>query len=152
MTLLADPPVASEPTADDKVQNILCRLEHGEKLIQGQLKQGDNFCILGLFADESGLGYWGDAVSTHYYYMDGEHPACSDLPLGVMNYYNMRTCYGDFDPDDLTPELRDRLVGIVEDPETETSLMDINDADDVDPEVIKQLLIDIIKSRAIFSN
>ena len=41
-----------------KLQNVLNRLENGEKLISGELRRGDNFCIMGMLADESGLGEW----------------------------------------------------------------------------------------------
>ena len=44
-----------EPSAQDKIQRVLYRLDHGEQLSRGQLKQDDNFCVLGLFADEYGI-------------------------------------------------------------------------------------------------
>ena len=57
-TLTAPSTVDYEPTVSDRIQRVLYRLENGEQLTNRQLYNGDNFCALGLFADESGLGYW----------------------------------------------------------------------------------------------
>ena len=47
-----------EPSIADKIQRVLYRLDHGEELTKGCLRRRDNFCVMGLFTDESGLGEW----------------------------------------------------------------------------------------------
>ena len=47
-----------EPSAAVRIQRVLYRLDSGEQLASGYLKHRDNFCVLGLFADESGMGDW----------------------------------------------------------------------------------------------
>ena len=67
-----------EPTAEDKFLRVLYRLEHGEKLIQGVLTDGFNFCVVGLLQEESQLGEWQDI----FYSKDVED---------VFKYYGIRT-------------------------------------------------------------
>ena len=86
-----------EPTVQDKIQRILYRLEHGEKLISKRLKIGDNFCVLGLFADESGLVEWSTPYQRHremykhnYLYYE------VDLSPDLVEYYNLIDAAGTF--------------------------------------------------------
>ena len=85
-----------EPTVNDKILRILYRLDHGEELIHGRLKEDDGkFCVLGLFADESGIGEWLALPSGYAYKADGLVKA--SLTGILMDYYNLRSETGVFD-------------------------------------------------------
>ena len=81
-----------EPTAADKIQRVLYRLDHGEKLIAHQFRNGDNFCVLGLFADESGLGEWYLDVMNRYRYLN----CTAALDYEIAAYYSIRTLSAGF--------------------------------------------------------
>ena len=61
------------PSVSDRIQRILYRLDSGEWLIGGKLKSRDQFCVIGLFADESGLGEWrwDEPNGIECYFIDG---------------------------------------------------------------------------------
>ena len=103
MTLVAEPIVSLSPIVQDKIDNIIRRLESGERLIKGSLRRGDNFCVLGLFADESGLGQWAD--NTYIIY----NPVlCMRNALGgdLTKFYKLATDFGVFHRKDLPPEIQ----------------------------------------------
>ena len=94
-----------EPTVADRIQRVLYRLDHGEQLTHNALKSDDNFCVLGLFADESGIGGWeGDA------YVVGNESNAKTLGIILTNYYGFHTCGGSFNVCDLSENLRQTLV------------------------------------------
>lgn len=138
-----------EPSVDDKIQRILYRLESGERLIHGSLKRGSNFCVLGLFADESGLGEWDGAM-----YRESSGTGVSILNLNIYKYYNLHNQSGMFNISDLPVELMN-LVDVFQPYEDDTfSLMGINDSVGVHEDHninVNQLLADIIRSGAIFN-
>ena len=85
-----------EPTVQDKIQRIIYRLEHGEKLVSGKLYDGKNFCVLGLFADESGVGHWQESRYDDdvYRYRTDNHFLVTSLDNSeLMDYYDFRTFY-----------------------------------------------------------
>lgn len=60
-----------EPTAQDRIQRVLYRLDSGEQLVKGRLRINDNFCVLGMFLDEFPGGHWNNyrnALSGDSYY------------------------------------------------------------------------------------
>lgn len=92
-TLIKETETTYEPTAYDKIQRVIYRLEHGEELISGRLYDGDNFCVLGLFADESGLGHW--EASEHcdgvFRYRINGFPLVTSLHVPeLIAYYDIR--------------------------------------------------------------
>ena len=118
MTTLAEirETVTYEPTVNDKIQRIIYRLEHGEQLISGCLRKEDNFCILGLFADESGLGDWGaisnDWGESSYYVGDSGNGGKASVSLcdSLVEYYNLRSPCAAFNIDLLPEDLRIKLT------------------------------------------
>ena len=104
--------VTYEPNVADKIQRVLYRLDHGEQLISGLLKYEDNFCVLGLFADESGLGKWVPKYNLHietYSSNDGLIRSSAILCVFVADYYNLRTCTGRFNVNSLPEHLQVKL-------------------------------------------
>ena len=84
-----------EPTVQDKIQRIIYRLEHGEQLCGTVLRNGDNFCVLGLFADESGLGRWIDAYTGVYEYCINDQSLLTILNnREILDYYDFDLPYG----------------------------------------------------------
>ena len=141
--------VQYEPSASDKIQKILYRLDQGEVLNQNHLKNYEtgNFCVLGLFADESGLGHWGEDAS---YIVDNER-SHKILSMDLVNYYGLNSEAGIFAVIDLPHELQSELFGsITKDPGVYCSLSRINDSDFVDKDAKNRLLASIIRSGAIF--
>ena len=82
--------VSYEPSAKDKILRVLYRLEHGEQLCHGILYNGNNFCVLGLFADESGLGSWvHDDKGEFYEYTIGDNKVITSLAITeLIEYYD----------------------------------------------------------------
>ena len=138
-----------EPSVADKIQRILYRLDHGEELTGGRLYDGSNFCVLGLFADESGLGQW-DVFSNSY--VVGSDSCRSTLNYAVVEYYHLRNTDGAFFvdslPEHIKDELRDKLgytvcLGLMQ-------ISGIND-DLVDKGInSNKILADIIRSGVLF--
>ena len=121
--------VEYEPSVADKIQRIIYRLEHGEELSIGSLYDGQNFCVLGLFADESGLGEWtpvtqythrhSNSIITEYVYNVGELDirllSPSSPPEAVTEYYNLKAdpTGVNFNTNDLPLLLRKELTDLI---------------------------------------
>ena len=144
-----------EPTVDDRIQRVLYRLEHGETLINNTLFNGENYCILGLFAEESGIGNWELNRDMYMYFVPETNESLgSALPSSVRSYYNFITNYGDFYVGDLPTDVIEQLEFFIGYIGPEFSLMEINDIIlgtncDVN---LNELLAKIIRSGAIFGN
>ena len=148
-------------SAEGKIQNIITRLENGEELISDGLRLDDNFCILGLFADESDLGYWSGTADGKYkgYVVNISSNYIKlynyELPDMVADYYGLINAAGAFRLDDLTEELRDKIdqLDILSCGEY-LSIAEVNDhLIKYETEAnVNQILIDIIKSGVIFKN
>ena len=146
-----------EPSVQDKVLRIIYRLENGEQLITSYLHdpKEDKFCVLGLFADESGLGKW---VGASYVAGDGTHQLLA-LSNEVYQYYGLSNNAGNFDINDLPNDVRNRVNclhydwsgNIVLDYLRTLTMYYINDiGHSTRYPYINQLLADIIRSGAIF--
>ena len=138
------------PSVQDRIKRILYRLDHGEQLISGALKHEDNFCVLGLFADESGLGFWNE----HDCYVIGYEISQSTVLLSILkDYYDLISANAIFKVSDLSKTVYDVLISY--DPtvnqRTEICLSEINDllVENEDP-TTNFLLADIIRSGVIF--
>ena len=133
MTTTLDRPVDSEISNDDaqsKIARVLARLDRNEKLTRRTLKHGDRFCILGLFADESGLGKWGriDKIRVSgyrdiSYYKIGERMGSSQLDKDLVQYYRMYNANGHLDISRVPAELMRFLYDI----KSDYNLASIND-------------------------
>lgn len=161
------------PSVADRIQRVLYRLEHGEKLGSLDLYDGQNFCVLGIFADESGLGDWQydshslvaigrDRFSFHLHDIDLIGNG-SLLHSAVTKLYGLKTDTGLFELADLPDDLRKQVVCLYnktrvnnnvfsKDPKV-WSIASLNDACLVhDPESTNQLLAKIIRSGVIFNS
>lgn len=153
MTMLTEIKETYEPTVQDKIQRILYRLDHGETLIKNALYNGENYCILGLFAEESGLGEWNrnEGESFRYHIPGCKEHSTHALTLSIKDYYGFASCYGDFYVGDLPEYVRNRLQSVINfEIGPEISLMEINDIAQDTPDNIALLMSDIIKSGAVF--
>ena len=162
-----------EPTVQDRIQRVLYRLDHGEQLGQKDLYDGQNFCVMGLFADESGLGEWNhrtignDIVGNKIQYTYKPHDtnylsSTSLLPFPVRQYYGFNTATGMFKFSDISDDLRDRIVYIYREffgryanksatPANIYSLTGLNDVGvRLGDASINQVLADLIRSGAAF--
>ena len=164
-----------EPSVDDKIQRILYRLEHGEVLISRNLRVKDNFCVLGLFADESGLGEWypfaelfdtdADEMGTYFYEINSERDnldrSADLLNKTLIKHYSLHDCCGSFNFYGLPKDLQNKLDPIMEIGKRDisclgVSLYVINDilfeTGYYDPATSNQLLADVIRSGIIFES
>lgn len=135
--------------AEASVQRVLDRLDHGETLNQGYLYNGDKFCVLGLFADECGLGFWQDS-GYHFKYSD--QVLLVSLNTDIADYYNMRHYNGLFKAKDLPEDVLNKLKSYEchFDYAFNISISGINDEllnKGIDPNPI---LADIIRSGVIY--
>ena len=152
--------VAYEPTVSDKINRILYRLDQGEELACGNLKEKNHFCVLGLFADESGLGRWreyGGNANCSGYDVDDRDDFMGELfvlPDAVVDYYGLTNNFTTFNCYDLKdPDLIDTLVqydlvysdGTTSLPRINDGLIRIGKAAEVNG-----ILMKIIKSGVIF--
>ena len=151
-----------EPTVSDKILRVLFRLDQDEKLISRSLREGDNFCVLGLFADESGQGEWKSQaeifnippaeIETYQYNMEFDMDVSGLLNNTLTEYYNFKDCFGSFDFNDLPKELQNQVRSVVFDID-DINLYTVNDAlveSAHEVSEINQILGDIIRSGAIF--
>ena len=158
--------------ADEKIQRILDRLDQGEELISGKLKLDGKFCVLGLFAEESGLGKWSkvvkDGVVVSYYTVRPMVNGCGQygyvfsynyygsgsatrLDRRLMNHYGLRSPDGSFDIELIPPVVK----ALVQTVKCADSLSGVNDRLielEYDGEVVNKVLADIIRSGAIFKD
>ena len=161
-----------KPTVSDKIQRVLYRLEQGEQLGRRDLYDGNKFCVLGMFADESGAGNW--VIDSHsekavgrfrYRYMM-HHAEFSGsaalLPNYVQKLYGFKTDTGLFMLADLSDDLSKKINEIywkaefnsvdVKDELICWSMACLNDAGLlVDSGSINQVLADVIRSGAVFA-
>ena len=149
-----------EPSVSDRIQRVLYRLDHGEYLTTGYLRRNDNFCVLGLFADESGLGTWapyselGHSVNYMQVFDDRVHPsAISSLHRKIMDLYDMKSEMGAFRINTLPEELQDELMQHISG-YGRTDLISLARINDklCDWKGINQLLARIIRSGVIFNS
>ena len=146
-----------EPTVADKIQRILYRLDHGEELSNGTLKDEFGFCVLGLFADESGLGYWHENTSDDYsvYVIDGESPTGPFIVSdSIVDHYNLTDNIISFNLDDVRDSnIKDKLIQYdVAYTDGTTSLTRINDYLVRQGRLIeaREILTKLIKSGVVF--
>ena len=144
-----------EPTVADKIQRVLYRLEHGEKLIWGQMHYDGGFCVLGLFADESGLGSW-EPIS-HGYNVGGQ-VSFTRLSDNLLDYYGFNSSGVSLVLSDLPNDLHNKVRclfftnGYYREHGT-FDLSFINDCGRIRAYPhINQLLADIIRSGVLFQN
>ena len=158
-------------TVQDKIDRILARLDQGEQLIGSQLRSGDQFCIMGLFADESDMGEWvteirqGDKIPCYkvkpikhgcsrygYYITSYNYFSSSDatrLSRDLVAHYGLRNGVGTFDLNKVPPLVKFVLHTI----KCTDSLLQVNDRMielEYSTEVINTVLAEIIRSGAIF--
>ena len=123
----------TEITAAERVEKILTRLDSGELLIGGRLRENSNFCILGLFADESGLGRW--QPSNHnglmYDYIMYDKKLVAELNEPIVQLFNLHDNTGRFRLSAVSPpKVKSFLINEVFEryPNAEySSLMNVND-------------------------
>ena len=153
LTELTTPEIQTtyEPTVADKIQRVLYRLDHGEKLIKISLKSNGSFCVLGLFADESGLGRW---ESSRYVIDDSVAYSSTD---DIVNYYGFNDAGASFDVHKLPNDLQNKVRCLLHDfydfiIRFPVALSTINDlAVSLKYPHVNQLLADIIRSGVIFN-
>lgn len=146
-TLAATPKVRDldlyEPSLEDKIQRIIYRLENGEKLIRGNLRSSSgDFCVMGLFADESGLGKWGPYGQSYHIY---DKFSYKYLNAELTNYYGLVSGVGSFKIEDLPEDLQTRMHDMTRGDSSALAVLN-----DCFTPGINQLLADIIRSRAVF--
>lgn len=154
MTMLAEIQIAEpvvveyQPTVQDKIQRILYRLEHGENLTHGRMKSYGNYCVLGLFADESGMGHWDPG--TDAYKIEGTL-YCGNLSESISTYYGLTSETGVFKvldiPEPILKQLKQKMSGHLG---LLSSLSIINDELIIKGYQPNQILADIIRSGIIF--
>lgn len=139
-----------EPTVADKIQRVLYRLDQGESLSYGMLYNGVNFCVLGIFADESGLGHWNDCCR---YEIDNDAGPLTALSDAVRDHYNLTSSNAIFTVNNLPVKLYDALIKYMPDLNERyvICLSEINDTfvDNNEPNT-NLLLADLIRSGVIF--
>lgn len=141
-------------SAEDAVQRVLARLDSGEQLTVGSLKIDGMFCVLGLFADESGLGEWGIARPVRDnrqfgYYRIGTSKGSAQLDRQLVSYYGMLDANGGFDVTKLSPQ----ILTIIYQIKCVNNLASLNDHmlnAGYSKDVINQTLAEVIRSGAIF--
>ena len=150
MTLAARQTVSLSPIVQDKIDNIIRRLESGERLIKGSLRRGDNFCVLGLFADESGLGKW---AGTTYIIYNPKLYMRNALGGDLTNFYKLSTDFGLFLRKDLPPEIQLKISEspiLRNDSAPIWDLSYVNDRMLGNGEIPNEILAGIIRSGVIF--
>ena len=153
-----------EPTVQDKIQRVLYRLDSGEHLFQGRLRHGNSFCVMGLFADECGIGRWEASppyneteriINNWEYYVDSaEIRNTTLLSKEITQYYDLRTGSGAFRISDLPEDLRTRLSDLLWIKDIDRcSLSRINDdllTLGYSTAVVNDVLASVIRSGVIF--
>ena len=149
-----------EPTAKDRIQRILYRLDNGEQLNDGRLCRGDKFCILGLFADESGQVFWEHELlersgvaffSEGMYYRVNDQIYLSRLDPSLVEYYNLKDELGSFDIAEIPEEYREIVGNII--CGSLSCLLFLNDnaiRHGFTTEYVNELLASVIRSGAVF--
>ena len=153
------------PDLPIKIQRILYRLEQNEVMIVDYLHQDAGYCVLGLFADESGLGEWKrheNAPGNFYYTVDGEEPAVNSpcfLPTTVAEHYGLNSVSGLFNIKDLSESLYNRIEQLLGQSifvgTTTLSLLILNDRmtkKNVPTATINEVLAQVIRSGIVFKD
>ena len=145
----------------NKINRVLDRLDQGEELISGYMRVGDQFCVLGLFADESDQGKWSDedlliksykprlTLKNLLKYGCHNYPQTFQLNKSLVAYYGLRDSSISFSFDILNPELRHLVLSL----KCHNTLVSVNDhmiAMGYSNKIINKTLADIIRSGAIF--
>ena len=158
------------PSVSDRIQRVLYRLDHGEQLGRKDLYDGTKFCVLGMFADESGMGHWqysgpsSDLVGRHRYNyklsVKDFMGSAALLPHPVKQLYGFTTDTGLFMLKDLPDHVQKQTWevyrktytnGPINDPMTSWSLASLNDSClQIGYEYTNELLAKIIRSGAVF--
>ena len=159
MTTTLDRPADPIISSDDvqiKIDRVLARLDRNEKLTRRTLKSGDQFCILGLFADESGLGEWGRIDKMRVrgdrdisYYKISNRMGSSQLDKDLVQYYRMYNANGSLDISRVPPGLMQFLYDI----KSDYNLASINDTmlgQGFSNAETTYVLAKIIRTRAVF--
>ena len=141
------------PTVSDKIQRVLYRLDHGEPLVADWLKHYDNFCVLGLFADESGIGNWNEDCG---YIISDTRCYDLDLPEEIVSYYGFFDTGASFDPTELSNDLQNKIQCLIyESGDIIVEPLYISLVNDMGLKLqypyINKLLADIIRAGAIFA-
>lgn len=132
-----------EPTVADKIQRVLYRLDQGEPLMHGCLRFNDNFCVLGIFADESGIGHWGDNYRGSMAYLDSDD---AQIDYGqIFDYYGLKD---QFQVNDLPESVISKIIYKFGKDDTIT-LPYVNDQLYTNLD-LNSILADMIRSGAIF--
>lgn len=169
---LTETQIEYEPSVQDKIQRVLYRLDQGEKLIARNLKEHDNYCILGLFVDESGLGEWQsqaelldmpyEELQSYQYNIDNDIDVSGLFNDTLTKYYNFKDYAGSFNFYDLPESVQNKIEAvariIIRDGNYMMILDDLNlyTVNDIlvesnyDPKSINEILADIIRSGVIF--
>ena len=159
MTLLAEivkQQINYEPSVADKIQRILYRLDQGEPLAKFGLRHENNYCIMGLFADESKMGYWehvSDEEGSRYYHILRRSKQRSYIFMHpeIGDYYSLINQAGTFNiknlPADLYRDL-DNEIGFNTYYSSLSSLVGVNDL--ASRKVVNELLARVIRSGVIF--
>ena len=145
-----------EPTVADKIQRVLYRLENDGELISGFFREDDNFCVMGLFADESKIGKWayyGDSLFDYLVDDQGGNPSI----IKLCEYYNMNelACFelGTLEPD-LQNEVRKIMETSIDFSEADRVIIGLTKLNDVGVstgcENINEVLAAVIRSGAVF--
>lgn len=160
MTMLAeiqiadDTQTAYEPTVQDKIQRVLYRLDQGEELVAGSLRHGKNFCVLGLFADESGIGDWCVNLAAIVYTDTKGDDSYVDLSPALVDYYNFTGATLPFNFNKLPLELQNKIKPILNSASDYVDLVMINDRmiaeDTYTPEYTNAVLAEVIRSGVCF--
>lgn len=148
-TIVTDIPEVKQeeyvPSVADKIQRVLYRLDHGEELIRGCLSKKDKFCVLGLFADESGIGTWEDRV-----YVE-ESAAYIDDNNEQLDYDQILTYYG-IKPVFTLENLPDHVISKIRYKFSENEVLSLPFLNDnlYGNADLNSILADVIRSGAIF--
>lgn len=140
-----------ESPVETKIQRVLDRLDSGERLTARRLRIGNSFCVMGLFADESGYGNWWADHARKWRYQIRTAPYETELCPTLVKHYNLFNKYGKFDPDKISAESKDIIDNVISC--GGYTLMNVNDDSmycDYNPKLLNELLADIIRSGAIF--
>lgn len=147
----------SDFTPQERIDRILARLDSGEELNGGRLRRLHQFCILGLFADESGLGKWEpDGVGVFFYYMVDGDKLTADLNDPIVDLYNLVDQTARFTIANVPMKIKSFLTNEIYSYQRTirtTSLMDVNDRmidNGYSSKDINETLSTIIRSGAIF--
>ena len=101
---------------------------------RGYLRTADGYCCLGVICDVINPTGWKLTKTinrTLYAIKDGERAYVGQLPRSVQKQMNIRTPFGQFDLEDLSPELQEEVrMAVLYTQNDKSSLAEINDQSD----------------------